>query len=289
MAEGIQRRTFEWRQARVTALLVAGLLVLGYGVARVGAIFDVFADRYELVTLVPSALGLREGAPVTLAGQRIGQVSTIEFIPVRAKRGANNLLVRIAISERVRDQVRADSRAFLRTQGLLGDKFVDIEPGSVTAQVLGPGDTLATGPSVDMDEVIAQAAAALNQAGSIVTDLRAITRGVARGQGTIGRFLADDQLYDRMLGATAALQGTLAQVNRADVPWAHSRRSTAPMALSGAWCVIRSSTVAFRAPSAAWTRSAASSWPGAGAWVACCTTTSCSAASPAPPPVRTVP
>jgi phospholipid/cholesterol/gamma-HCH transport system substrate-binding protein len=166
VAEGIQRRTFEWRQVRVAALLVAGLLVLGYGVARVGAIFDVFADRYELVTLVPSALGLREGAPVTLAGQRIGQVSAIEFIPVRAKRGANNLLVRIAISERMRDQVRADSRAFLRTQGLLGDKFVDIEPGSVTAQVLGPGDTLATGPSVDMDEVIAQGPP-WNQAGSI--------------------------------------------------------------------------------------------------------------------------
>lgn len=216
MAEGIRRQTFEWRQARVAALIMAGVLLLVYGVIRVGAIFDVFAKRYELLTLVPSALGLREGAPVTLAGQRIGQVSEIKFIPVRAKRDHNNLVVRIAISEKVRDQVRTDSRAFLRTEGLLGDKFVDIEPGSARARVLRAGDTLVTGPSVDMDQVIAQAAAALDQAGSIVTDLRTITAGVARGQGTIGKFLADDQLYNRMVGASAQLEGTLAQINRAD-------------------------------------------------------------------------
>jgi phospholipid/cholesterol/gamma-HCH transport system substrate-binding protein len=159
---------------------------------------------------------LREGAPVTLAGQRIGQVSDIEFIPVRQKRDANNLRVRIAISEEVRDQVRSDSRAFLRTQGLLGDKFVDIQPGSVTAQVLGPGDTLPAGRSADMDELIAQAAGALDQATGIVTSVRDIAGGLARGEGTMGRFLRDEQLYQRMVSATGELQVTLAQINRAD-------------------------------------------------------------------------
>jgi ABC-type transporter Mla subunit MlaD len=98
-----------------------------------GLVLDVFARRYEIVTLVPSALGLREGAPVTLAGQRIGQVQRIEFIPVRQKVGDNNLRVVLAITHEVQEQVRVDSRAFLRTAGLLGDRFVDISPGS-------PGD-----------------------------------------------------------------------------------------------------------------------------------------------------
>jgi len=216
VAQKFRRQGFEWRYVRVAALGVAGLLLLSYAVLRVGAIFDVFADRYELVTLVPSALGLREGAPVTLAGQRIGQVSAIEFIPLREKRGEHNLRVRLAISEEVQDQVRADSRAFLRTQGLLGDKFVDIQPGSVRAQVLRSGDTLSAGPSADMDELIAQAAGALDQANSIVGSLREITGGLASGQGSMGRFLMDEQLYLRMVGATGELQTTLAQVNRAD-------------------------------------------------------------------------
>lgn len=212
----VRRRGFEWRQVRVAALVAASALLLIYAVWRVGAIFDVFADRYELVTFVPSALGLREGAPVTLAGQRIGQVAAIEFVPVREKREGVNLRVRLAISDEVQDQIRADSRAFLRTQGLLGDKFVDIQPGSVRAQVLQAGDTVVAGRSVDIDEFIAQAAGALDQATTIVADLRDITGGLVRGEGTMGRFLADEQLYERMVGATGQLQVTLAEINRAD-------------------------------------------------------------------------
>lgn len=216
MANKLHRGPFEWRQVRVAVLAVVALLLLAFGGYQVGKVFDVFADRYEIVTLVPSALGLREGAPVTLAGQRIGQVSGVEFIPVRQKTGDANLRVRLAISESVRDQIRSDSRAFLRTQGLLGDKFVDIEPGSVTAQVLQAGDTVIAGKSVDMDQFIAQAAEALDQTSGIVTDVRELAGGLVRGEGTMGRFLTDEQFYDNMIGATAELQRTLAQVNRAD-------------------------------------------------------------------------
>jgi phospholipid/cholesterol/gamma-HCH transport system substrate-binding protein len=212
----VRRSSFEWRQVRVAALVAASALLLIYAVWRVGAIFDVFADRYELITFVPSALGLREGAPVTLAGQRIGQVAAIEFVPVREKREGVNLRVRLAISDEVQDQIRADSRAFLRTQGLLGDKFVDIQPGSVRAQVLQAGDTVVAGRSVDIDEFIAQASAALDQTTTIVADLRDLTGGLVRGEGTMGRFLADERLYEEMVGATGQLQVTLAEINRAD-------------------------------------------------------------------------
>src|SRR5687768_9768739 len=113
---------FHWSRMRVLALLVVGLLLLAYAIYRVGKIFDVFASRYTLVTLVTDVAGLREGAPVTVAGQRVGQVSEIAFVPVNAKSGKNNLRVRIEVNEDARDQIRRDSRVFLRAQGLLGDK-----------------------------------------------------------------------------------------------------------------------------------------------------------------------
>lgn len=216
MAKSVRRRTFEWRQARVLGLLVLGALLLVYAVYRVGQVFDVFASRYELVTLIPSALGLREGAPVTLAGQRIGQVRSVQFIPVSAKVGANHLAVHLAIAQDVRDQIRTDSRAFLRTQGLLGDKLVDIEPGSPGAAILTEGDTLASGKSLDLESFLAQASGALDTANLIVADLRDITHGISSGSGTIGRLLDDDELYARMVGATASLQSTLQQVNNAE-------------------------------------------------------------------------
>ncbi len=215
MPETIRRSTAP-RQIRVAALILVGALLLVFAVFQVGRLFDVFASRYELRALVPSALGLREGAPVTLAGQRIGQVASIDFIPVERRSGAANLEVTLAVNEDVRDQIRRDSRAFFRTQGLLGDKYVDIAPGSAGAAILEPGDTLPVGESVDIEQFMERAATAIDEAQVIVTDLREVTRGLATGDGTIGQLLTDVALYARMVTATAQLETTLAQLNRAD-------------------------------------------------------------------------
>jgi phospholipid/cholesterol/gamma-HCH transport system substrate-binding protein len=206
----------EWRQVRVAGLITVALLLLVYAIYRVGAVMDVFARRYEITMLVPSGLGLREGAPVTLAGQRIGQVRQIGFIPVQQKVGENNLEIVIAVAQQVQDQIRADSRAYLRTQGLLGDRFVDISPGTTTARALLPGDTIITGRSVDIDEFITQAAGALDQATGIVMNLQELSGGLVRGEGTAGRMLRDDQLYVSLSGASNELRRTLAEINRAD-------------------------------------------------------------------------
>ncbi|MGH7443315.1 MAG: MlaD family protein, partial [Longimicrobiales bacterium] len=227
MAQSVRRRTFEWRQARVAGLVVVGILLLIYSVYQVGKIFDVFASRYELRALVPSALGLREGAPVTLAGQRIGQVARIDFIAVENRRGDDNLTITLAVSEEVREQIRRDSRAFFRTQGLLGDKFVDIAPGSSGAAILQPGDTLAVGESVDIEQFMNRAAMAIDQAQVIVTDLRDVTQGLATGDGTIGMLLTDEALYGRMVAATEQLEITLAQLNRADGTFGRMMRDPA--------------------------------------------------------------
>lgn len=216
MAGSARRRQFQMRAARVAALIIVGMGLAAFAIYRVGLVFDVFAHRYELVTLLPSTMGLREGAPVTLAGKRIGQVRSIDLIPVYARRGENNIAIRLAISDDAGDQIRTDSRAFLRTQGLLGDKLVDIEPGSSGAAILEPGDTLDSGRSLDIESFLTLAASALDSANLVVGDLRNITSGISHGEGTIGRLLDDEKLYSRMVEATTTLQSALNLVSRAE-------------------------------------------------------------------------
>lgn len=216
MSEKSDRRGLALKQVRVAALIIAGTLVLAYGMYRVGKVFDVFASRYELVTFLPSALGLREGAPVTLAGQRIGQVKTIDFIPIEQKTGGNNLRVVLALSKEVSEQIRRDSKAFLRTQGLLGDKFVDIEPGTAGSAILAAGETIEAGESLDLDQFMMQASKALEQATGIITNLQDITGGITRGEGSVGMMLQDEALYVNMTATTQELQRTLSSINRAD-------------------------------------------------------------------------
>ncbi|HEY0671456.1 MAG TPA: MlaD family protein [Longimicrobiales bacterium] len=216
MAATVHRSTFEWRQVRVVLLIVVGLALLAWAIYRVGKIFDVFAERYSIVTLLPNVAGLREGALVTLAGQRIGKVEGIEFIPLREKRGSNHLLVRLEVGEAAREQIRTDSRANVRAQGVLGDKFIDISPGTLSATPLGPGDTIASATMMDIEQFMVKASDAMDRANVIVDDLRLITGGLARGEGTIGAMLRDDQLYARLLTTTNEMNALLAQVNRGD-------------------------------------------------------------------------
>ena len=208
-----KRSGFELSRIRVLVLVIVGTALLVYAAYRVGKIFDVFASRYTLVTLVPDVAGLREGAPVTIAGQRVGQVSAIDFIPLERKRGEENLLVELEVAEDVRDQIRTDSRVFLRAQGLLGDKYVDISPGTRSSAVLEERDTIRAEAAMDIEQFLARGGMLLDSAGQMMIDMRKITSRMARGQGTMGKLLADERLYDRMLAITVDLQGTVRGLN----------------------------------------------------------------------------
>lgn len=206
--EGLQ-----WSHVRVGAVIVLAIVVVVFAIFSVGKLLNLFAKRYTLVTLVESAAGLPSGAPVTLAGQRVGQVAAIEFIAMQHKRAGANIQIVLAISRDVAEQIRADSRAMMRTQGLLGDKYIDISPGSLRARPLQTGDTLPMEPSTDFDLLLAGAAQALDTARAMMVDMRAMTHGLATGRGTLGKLLTDQAAYDDMVATMSELRTTLAGFN----------------------------------------------------------------------------
>lgn len=216
MADPASRRD-KVRASRIQVgiLLILALIILFYAVWRIGELFNLFVPRYELVTLVPSAAGLLPGAPVTLAGQRVGIVKDIEFLPVGAY-GRNNLSVHLSVARRVESYIRTDSYARIRTQGVLGDKFVDVTIGSPDQPVVQPGDTIPSLPAAEFEEILVTAANTLEGIQGLVTNLREITNSLARGEGTLGQLLEDPRLYEEMLGTTSQIRALLAEINEAD-------------------------------------------------------------------------
>lgn len=195
-----------WDQVRVGLFLMVALALLALGVFLVGETGHVFGDRYRIVTLMHSSAGLVRGAPVQVAGQSAGQVDRIEFIePERRPESGEAVAVWLAVDREVQRLVRSDSRARLRTQGLLGDRLIDIEPGSAAARVLEPGDTLPSLEALDYQEALDQASEAVTTLTVLVRNLTEVTRGVLEGEGTLGRLVTDDVLYARL----TSLSGTL--------------------------------------------------------------------------------
>lgn len=187
-------------QLRVGLVILAALGILALAGYKLGQAANLFTRRYELIVFLPAANGLRPGGSVTLAGQLVGTVKEIEFLPVDFDT-TRNLRIVARIDRSLRDQIRRDSEARLRTMGLLGDKVLDISPGTPRYAVLEPGDTLRVVLSLDYDAVIEKAAGAVDDMVVLAQDLRAITGGLAKGQGTMGQLLTNRAMYDQLTGA----------------------------------------------------------------------------------------
>jgi phospholipid/cholesterol/gamma-HCH transport system substrate-binding protein len=187
-----------WDQLRVAAVILVAASILTVAIYKLGQAANLFAQRYTLVAFLPNANGLRAGGTVSIAGQLAGTVRSIEFLPPDGDT-TRNLRLTLEVDSRLRDQVRADSRGRLKTLGLLGDKVLDISPGTPRYQVLQEGDTLPVAESVDYDAVIQQASGAVGDMVQLTGDLKTITGGIVRGEGALGQLVTDRRLYDELV------------------------------------------------------------------------------------------
>jgi phospholipid/cholesterol/gamma-HCH transport system substrate-binding protein len=199
-----------WDQLKVGALIAVALVVLAFAVYKLGQAANLFHRRYELTAYLADANGLMVGGPVTVAGQTAGVIKDISFLPVDNDT-TKNLKLTLAIDQTLQPQIRRDSKARVRTMGLLGDKLVDIAPGTPRFAELRPGDTLSITPSLDYEAVLAQAAGAVNDMVDLTHDLRQITTGLVQGKGTVGQLLTNRTLYDQFVGTMTRANTMLAQ------------------------------------------------------------------------------
>jgi phospholipid/cholesterol/gamma-HCH transport system substrate-binding protein len=200
-----------WDQLRVGLVIVVALAILTLAVYKLGQAANLFANRYTLIAYLKDANGLNQGGQVSLAGQLAGTVKQIDFLPVDADTN-RNLKITLAINENLRDQIRTDSKAQIRTMGLLGDKVLDITPGTPAGRPLRNGDTIPVLPALDYEQVLAQAAGAVGDVVTLTRDMRQLTSGIVAGRGTIGQLVTNRDLYDQLTGTLARTNAMLAKL-----------------------------------------------------------------------------
>src|SRR5688500_1758566 len=211
----MKRSTFmTWDQLKVGSLMLLAIAVMFIAMLKLNAAVGLFTERYELVALLNNASGLRVGGSVTVAGQLAGTVREIKFLPVDADT-MHNLRVVFEIDRNLQEQVRGNSQAKLKTLGLLGDKILDISPGTPEHLPLEEGDTISVAPTLDYEQVIAQAASAVDDMVKLTNDLSTITGGIVRGEGTLGQLVINPSLYNQL---ERTLDGTNRMLTRLQAP-----------------------------------------------------------------------
>lgn len=200
-----------WDQLKVGAVILVALVILAVAIIKLGAAGNLFAKRYTLVSFLGNASGLRVGGGVTVAGQLAGSIKEIEFLPPDTDT-TRNLRVLIEVNRSMSEQVRVDSRAKIKTVGLLGDKAFDISPGTPRYRALHEGDTLIIIPSVDYEAVAQQASSAITEVVGLTRDLKKVTSSISRGEGTLGQLVTNRALYDQVNSTLARTNSLMAKL-----------------------------------------------------------------------------
>lgn len=146
-------------EVKVGLFVVGTLLLGGVGVLLLGKSKHVFEQRVMLHATFGEVAGLVQGAPVRLSGVNVGTVSQIMFVKAQPR---PQIRVDLQLSQSALGLVRADSIARISAQGLLGDKIVDVTAGSLSAPPIGDGGEIKTAEAPDIDKMMQQAAAVLD-------------------------------------------------------------------------------------------------------------------------------
>jgi phospholipid/cholesterol/gamma-HCH transport system substrate-binding protein len=129
--------------------VLLGILAFTYTAVSIGGVRFGSQPGYTLHARFTSISGLQSGAIVEAAGVRIGTVSKIEFDPE-----AYEAIVSLRINADI--PVQEDAIAAIRTQGIIGEKFVRIIPGGFD-ELLQDGDELyQTESAVSLEELVSK-------------------------------------------------------------------------------------------------------------------------------------
>jgi phospholipid/cholesterol/gamma-HCH transport system substrate-binding protein len=193
-----------------------------------GSSGGLFRRKLVLRSYFENAAGLKDGAPVTLEGVTIGNVTHVRVIP---DRNPTPVEVTMQVGPDFTSKLHTDSTASINQAGVLGDSYVDLSSEHSTGPPPGQNAELKTTGAPSIEDVIRTSEGSIEQitklmakieilvdtlnskkgtAGefinnpdlyrkidAIATDLQTITNAVAGGKGSLGKLVTDDTLYAR--------------------------------------------------------------------------------------------
>jgi phospholipid/cholesterol/gamma-HCH transport system substrate-binding protein len=228
-------RSLAWSELKIGIAGVVALALLASVILAVGGEGGYFWQRYPLKARFDNVMGLKEGAVVRLSGKEIGSVMAVEFSGAQVE-------VHFEVLNELRSVLTTESEAVIGSLSLLGEPIIDISTAGGggtpledwayvrTRHSSGPiGDvtTAASDTLAEIDRVLVQVRSGEGTLGRILTDdalynemqafMRAaanVTRSLEAGQGTLGGLLKDPAAYQSMKSSLDNLQVMTTRINQ---------------------------------------------------------------------------
>ena len=223
-------------EIKVGAFIVTGVALLVVFLFAIGDLGTYFQPGYEFRVRFDSANGIGQGSPAQYAGVEVGKVQDVRLL--LQDNGVPQVELVVRVPESVK--IRTDDKAAISTFGLLGEKYLEITPGLGQGGNIRPGEVLRGQPPVSTELVIQRSNEVLTELKQTLAGLnrlvgdpeaqiylketlqeaRDATRNwkmfgerlnvalshIESSEGTVGKLLFDDTLYQRLIAFVDDLQ-----------------------------------------------------------------------------------
>jgi phospholipid/cholesterol/gamma-HCH transport system substrate-binding protein len=208
-----QHKQLTWAELRVGLFVLAGAVLLAVVIFYVTG-GGGLGPKYRLRTFLPEVSGLTIGAPVRVNGVEVGNVEQIVIAvpkPGEVEAKDRNIEVDMRIQKNFQSYIRTDSSAGLITEGLLGNRYVDIERGYV-GRVLQDRDEIPGREERALKQVVERSADLMDSLSSITAQANDVLKDVRNGRGSLGKFMVDQTAYNRLNSTLESLDQMMADV-----------------------------------------------------------------------------
>jgi phospholipid/cholesterol/gamma-HCH transport system substrate-binding protein len=193
---------------RLGIFIVITLAVLAAGVFLIGSRESMFRSSYQVRADFDNVSGLNEGADVRVGGLRKGSVKNIQL----PRQPNGKVVVLMDLEKETQSIVKMDSVADIKSEGMLGDKYIEISFGSMDAAKLRGGETIGSRPPLDISDLFGKAnqildttQGALENVKDATSNINDISAKINHGQGTVGALINNKAIYNQATAAVTSM------------------------------------------------------------------------------------
>jgi phospholipid/cholesterol/gamma-HCH transport system substrate-binding protein len=183
------------KSIKLGVFVATGILIFIIAIYNLGARNQLFNSTFKIHCLFKDANGLKAGNNVRFGGVAIGTVDKVQII--------SDTLVKVdmMIDKSVRKFLRDGVKATVGSEGLMGDKLINISHGQIGEKEIKNNDTIEAGESTNIDEILLNLEVASFNAAEITGNLDTMLEDIRSGKGIVGKLFTDTSFANNV-GAT---------------------------------------------------------------------------------------
>ncbi len=181
------------RAIGVGVFIIIGLIFLVGGVLTIGNLHSTFQRKMTVSTIFGDVNGLQTGNNIWFSGVKIGTVKKMQIF------GKSQVKVVMNINIESKQYIRRDAKVKVSTDGFIGNKILVIYGGTFLAPEIEEGDTLSNEAMLSTENIMTT----LQENNMNILKL---TKKLANGEGTIGKLINSDSVYNNIASTAKSLQ-----------------------------------------------------------------------------------